>query len=59
MLATSMLGAALACVYLLGGRTVGPCIWGHIAINAIIEPWLIVSAVSRSGDWRAEAASTA
>jgi uncharacterized protein len=48
MLATSALGAALAVVYILGGRSVAPCIAAHIAINLLIEPWLIITAATRS-----------
>jgi hypothetical protein len=43
--ATGVLGLLLAGVYLAAGRQVAPCIWSHMLINLIIEPWLIVSAV--------------
>lgn len=56
MLSTSMLGGALAVVYLMGGRVVAPCIWAHVAINLAIEPWLILSAVSSAGRWQRSAA---
>ncbi len=49
MLSTSALGAALAVVYVLGGRSVAPCIAAHIAINLMIEPWLIITAAT--GGW--------
>jgi uncharacterized protein len=48
MLATSALGAALAAVYAVGGRSIAPCIAAHIAINLLIEPWLIITAATRS-----------
>lgn len=50
MLTTSGLGAALGIVYVLGGRSIGPCIAAHIAINLLIEPWLIVTAATNG--WR-------
>ena len=43
MLATASLGAGLAFIYVLGGRAIGPCIFAHIAINLLIEPWLIIT----------------
>jgi uncharacterized protein len=51
ILSTSILGIFLAIVYLAGGRNLGPCIFAHILINIVIEPWLMLSAVS--GKWRA------
>jgi hypothetical protein len=50
MLATSVLGAALAVVYVVGGRSVAPCVAAHIAINLLIEPWLIIT--SATNGWR-------
>lgn len=47
---TAMLGAAMATLYLFSGRNVLPCIVAHIAINLVIEPWLMLAAVS--GKWR-------
>lgn len=47
-LATAVLGALLALVYLIGGRQVAPCVWAHTAINLALEPWLVVAAVSAS-----------
>ncbi len=44
------LGILLSLVYLIGNRNVGPCIISHSFINLIIEPWLLLSAVSR--DWK-------
>lgn len=49
MLTTAALGAALAAVYVAGGRSIAPCIAAHIAINLLIEPWLIITAAS--GSW--------
>jgi hypothetical protein len=44
--ATGVLGALLALVYLAAGRHVAPCIWAHMLINLGIEPWLILAAAS-------------
>jgi membrane protease YdiL (CAAX protease family) len=43
-LATSALGAALAVVYLAGGRSLAPCVAAHFAINVFIEPGLVLAA---------------
>jgi hypothetical protein len=51
IISTSILGIFLAIVYLAGGRNLGPCIFAHVLINMVIEPWLMLSAVS--GKWRA------
>jgi membrane protease YdiL (CAAX protease family) len=51
ILSTSILGIFLAIIYLVGGRNLGPCIFAHVLINIVIEPWLMLSAVS--GKWRA------
>lgn len=45
--ATMFLGFGLAIVYLSGGRNIGPCIISHSVINIIIEPWLMLAAVSK------------
>ena len=50
ILSTSVLGIFLAIIYLVGGRNLGPCIYAHVIINIIIEPWLMLSSVS--GKWR-------
>ena len=42
----------LAIIYLAGGRNLGPCIFAHVLINIVIEPWLMLSAVS--GKWRTQ-----
>lgn len=41
---TGALGAALAVVYLFAGRSVAPCVVAHIAIDALIEPGLVLAA---------------
>jgi membrane protease YdiL (CAAX protease family) len=51
ILSTSVLGIFLAILYLVGGRNLGPCIFAHVLINIVVEPWLMLSAVS--GKWRA------
>jgi hypothetical protein len=51
ILSTTVLGIVLAIIYLAGGRNLGPCIFAHVLINIVIEPWLMLSAVS--GKWRA------
>lgn len=51
ILSTSVLGILLAIIYLVGGRNLGPCIFAHLLINIILEPWLMLSSVS--GKWRA------
>ncbi len=51
IISTSILGILLAVIYLTGGRNLGPCIFVHVMINIVIEPWLMLSAVS--GKWRA------
>jgi membrane protease YdiL (CAAX protease family) len=50
IISTSILGIFLAIIYLAGGRNLGPCIFAHVLINIVIEPWLMLSAVS--GKWR-------
>jgi len=50
ILSTSVLGIFLAIIYIVGGRNLGPCIFAHVLINLIIEPWLMLSSVS--GKWR-------
>lgn len=46
MTATAVLGAALAVVYLVADRNVLPAVAAHTTINLVIEPWLILAAVS-------------
>ena len=45
VMSTSALGAALAVVYLVGDRSLAPCVVAHIMITALIEPGLILAAV--------------
>jgi membrane protease YdiL (CAAX protease family) len=52
IISTSILGVFLAIIYLAGGRNLGPCIFAHAMVNVVIEPWLMLSAVS--GKWRAK-----
>jgi uncharacterized protein len=46
IISTSILGIFLAVIYLTSGRNLGPCIFAHTMINIVIEPWLMLSAVS-------------
>lgn len=43
---TFFLGAGLAVVYLLGGRSLLPCIVAHFMVTALIEPGLIIAAAN-------------
>ena len=52
IISTSILGIFLAIIYLAGGRNLGPCIFAHVLINIVIEPWLMLSAVS--GKWHSQ-----
>jgi membrane protease YdiL (CAAX protease family) len=47
LIATTILGFSLAIVYLIGNRNIGPCIISHSLINIIIEPWLMLAAISK------------
>ncbi|MGE0090388.1 MAG: CPBP family intramembrane glutamic endopeptidase [Bacteroidales bacterium] len=47
-IATTILGFGLAIVYLVGNRNIGPCIIAHSLINIIIEPWLMLAAISKT-----------
>jgi membrane protease YdiL (CAAX protease family) len=47
-IATMFLGFGLAIVYLVGNRNIGPCIISHSIINMIIEPWLMLAAISKT-----------
>ncbi len=49
ILATSLLGGLLAVVYLVGDRSIGPCIAAHIGLNLVLEPWMVIS--SATGSW--------
>lgn len=50
MFSTTVLGFALAALYLLSGRNVFPCVAAHATINMVIEPWLMLAAVN--GRWK-------
>jgi len=50
MAVTSLLGALLALVYVAAGRVIAPAIAAHVAINLVLEPWLILT--SATGSWR-------
>jgi hypothetical protein len=46
VLSTTALGMALAVVYVVGGRNLGPCIVAHSLISMTIEPWLLLAAMA-------------
>ncbi len=48
MIATGVLGALLALVYLVGERSVAPCIAAHVVMNLLLEPWLVIAAITNS-----------
>ena len=53
VLSTTLLGAALAIVYLAAARNLAPCVVAHFLITALIEPGLIIAGVEdRLGFWR-------
>jgi hypothetical protein len=43
---TFVLGALLASIYLLSRRSLLPVIVAHVGIDLLIEPWLILYALS-------------
>jgi uncharacterized protein len=45
---TTVLGLALATVYVASGRVVLPCVVAHFAINLVLEPWLAYAYILRS-----------
>ncbi len=45
VVATGILGAALAAVYLASGRSLAPCVAAHCLLNALAEPGLVLAAV--------------
>ncbi len=52
-LSTTILGAALACVYLLSDRSLAPVVIAHCIISGLIEPGLVIAAAEdRLGAWR-------
>jgi membrane protease YdiL (CAAX protease family) len=54
--ATGILGAMLGVVFVLGGRSLAPCIAAHFFINAFIEPGLMLAAAR--GEMKAAANRT-
>lgn len=46
VVATAILGAMMAVVYLVSRRSLGPAIFAHGAIDVLIEPWLLLYAVT-------------
>lgn len=46
IVSTFTLGGVLAITYVVGERNLFPCILSHIIINLIIEPWLVLSAIT-------------
>lgn len=56
ILSTTMLGAALASVYIVADRSLAPCVVAHALISALIEPGLVHAAVQdKIGIWREQA----
>lgn len=53
VVATGVLGVALAMVFIVSGRSLAPCIAAHFLINALIEPGLVL-AVTRGEMSRAK-----
>lgn len=49
IICTTILGSLLATLYIMAGRSTFAPIVAHIFINLVIEPWLMLSAVS--GKW--------
>ena len=45
-IATTVMGTGLAFVYVVGGRSLAPCIAAHFLVTAVIEPGLMLAAVS-------------
>ena len=45
---TTLLGLALAVVFVIAGRIVFPCVVAHFTINLVLEPWLLYAYVLRA-----------
>jgi hypothetical protein len=45
IVATGILGASLAIVYVVGGRSLAPCVAAHFLLNIFAEPGLVLAAV--------------
>ena len=43
---TTVMGLALAWLYVFAGREVAPAVWSHVLINLIIEPWLLLGVLN-------------
>jgi membrane protease YdiL (CAAX protease family) len=43
---TTVMGLALAWLYVFAGRQVAPAVWSHVLINLIIEPWLLLGVLN-------------
>lgn len=57
VISTAMLGAALAIVYIVGGRSLAPCVLAHMLVTALIEPGMVHAAVQdRLGLWNEKSA---
>src|SRR5205823_6628144 len=52
MIATGIMGGSLAIVYIVGERSLAPCITAHFLITFTLEPGLLLAAVH--GEWRSE-----
>ena len=52
---TGILGTLLGVVYLIGGRSLAPCITAHFLITVALEPGLLMAAVTN--EWRFETTS--
>ncbi|WP_054770041.1 CPBP family intramembrane glutamic endopeptidase [Lysinibacillus parviboronicapiens] len=50
ILSTTILGCLLAVLYIYTGRSTFAPIIAHVLINMVIEPWLMLSAIS--GNWK-------
>jgi len=50
VLATGIMGGLLAVVYVVGERSLAPCIVAHFLITFALEPGLLLAAVT--GEWR-------
>ena len=48
---TGILGGALGIVYVIGGRSLAPCIAAHFLITLALEPGLLTAAIT--DEWRA------
>jgi len=48
--ATGVMGLLLAVVYMIGNRSLAPCITAHFLITFALEPGLMLAAVT--GEWR-------